>query len=226
LSERWSKIDKETLQAETDALRAEINAELALSSSSSSLLSANSSAATPATLSVPSTPAPKSMASSVSNLTLSADSLSAADNHSTTPLVTVTAAPPVSSSSSIASTSLSSPAPAIERKNYPLLRVGVIGAGANTRTKHIPLLQCLENVRVTHIANRTLESSEGLHCPTTQTYRPLINHSKAVAAQCKVSNACASPDDVINHPDIDAVVIGTWPCTEEDIFFRFVVPAC
>ena len=40
------------------------------------------------------------------------------------------------------------------------LRVGVVGAGANTRRLHIPGLQKIEGVEVVSVANRSRESSE------------------------------------------------------------------
>ena len=40
------------------------------------------------------------------------------------------------------------------------LRVGIIGAGENTRLKHIPLLQEIDDVEISAIANRSLKSSQ------------------------------------------------------------------
>lgn len=75
------------------------------------------------------------------------------------------------------------------------LVVGVIGAGGNTRLRHIPELLAIENhsVEVKTIANRTKQSA------------------LAVAQQFKVPHVSGNWQDVINDPEIDAVVIGTWP---------------
>jgi len=40
------------------------------------------------------------------------------------------------------------------------LRVGVVGAGANTRKFHIPGLQKIDGVEVVSVANRSRESGE------------------------------------------------------------------
>lgn len=147
LSERWNQIDKESLQSETEALRAEIAAELASSSTAESSLSSSSVSigATPALLSVPSTPPPTTATAAA------------------TTAAAVVAAKSIAHATVISTDASSTSTTLLPRKDYPLLRVGVIGAGANTRTKHIPLLQCLDNVRVTHLANRTLESSKGMN---------------------------------------------------------------
>ena len=40
------------------------------------------------------------------------------------------------------------------------IRVGIIGAGKNTRTKHIPGLQAIEGVEIVGVCNRSVESSQ------------------------------------------------------------------
>jgi hypothetical protein len=100
-------------------------------------------------------------------------SMSESDKELAAPKVansTETPATPANATSSTNAAATSTPTPA--RGAASLLRVGVIGAGMNTRTKHIPLLQCLENVRVTHVANRSLDSTQ------------------SVARQCKIDYAC------------------------------------
>ena len=73
------------------------------------------------------------------------------------------------------------------------IRIGVIGAGNNTRVRHIPGLRAIEGVGVISVCNRSRESSQ------------------------RVADAMAIPqvyDDwrqLIAADDIDAVVIGTWP---------------
>jgi predicted dehydrogenase len=73
------------------------------------------------------------------------------------------------------------------------LRVGLIGAGANTRTRHIPGLRALPQVEIVAVCNRRPESTA------------------AVARDCDIPRTCEQWEDVVGAPDIDAVVIGTWP---------------
>ena len=40
------------------------------------------------------------------------------------------------------------------------IRVGVVGAGANTRGRHIPGLLAIEGIEVVSVCNRSLDSSE------------------------------------------------------------------
>ena len=40
------------------------------------------------------------------------------------------------------------------------IRVGIIGAGANTRDRHIPGLQAIEGVELVAVCNRSQESGE------------------------------------------------------------------
>ncbi len=73
------------------------------------------------------------------------------------------------------------------------LRVGIIGAGANTRDRHIPGLLAQDNVEVVTVANRSRASGQ------------------RVADQFGIPQVAAHWREVISHPDVDAVVIGTWP---------------
>lgn len=73
------------------------------------------------------------------------------------------------------------------------LRIGIIGAGGNTRAKHIPGLQALEGVKVIGVANRTLASAQ------------------KSAAQFGIEKVYAHWWELIRSDEIDAVVIGTWP---------------
>lgn len=74
-----------------------------------------------------------------------------------------------------------------------VIRIGVIGAGANTRDKHIPGLRAQADVEVVAVANRTMASSE------------------KVAKQFDIPKAFADWRQIMADPDIDAVCIGTWP---------------
>jgi predicted dehydrogenase len=73
------------------------------------------------------------------------------------------------------------------------IRVGVVGAGANTTSKHIPNLQAIEGVEIVSVANRSRESSE------------------RVAKQFNIPTVYDSWAELIAAPDTNAIVIGTWP---------------
>ena len=73
------------------------------------------------------------------------------------------------------------------------IRVGVIGAGANTRDRHIPGLQAIDGVEIVAVCNRSQESGE------------------RAAKQFGIERVCTNWQDIIQAPDVDAVVIGTWP---------------
>ena len=73
------------------------------------------------------------------------------------------------------------------------IRVGLIGAGANTRSRHIPGLLAIEGVEIATVCNRRPDSS------------------RAVAREFNVAKVVARWEDVVADPDIDAIVIGTWP---------------
>ena len=73
------------------------------------------------------------------------------------------------------------------------IRVGVIGAGANTRDRHIPGLQAIEGVEIVAVCNRSQESGE------------------RVAKQFGIERVCTNWQEIVQAADVDAVVIGTWP---------------
>src|ERR1700730_5038786 len=73
------------------------------------------------------------------------------------------------------------------------LRIGLIGAGANTRSRHIPGLQALADVAVVAVCNRRPESTE------------------ALPREFHIPRRYAHWEEVIADRDVDAVVIGTWP---------------
>jgi predicted dehydrogenase len=76
---------------------------------------------------------------------------------------------------------------------HPPLRVGLIGAGANTRSRHIPGLLALPDVRLVAVCNRRPESTQ------------------AVAREYSIPRTYAHWEELVADPDLDAVVIGTWP---------------
>ena len=73
------------------------------------------------------------------------------------------------------------------------LRVGLIGAGANTRKRHIPGLRALPGVELVAVCNRRPESTE------------------AAAREFGIPRTFAHWQDLVEATDLDAVVIGTWP---------------
>ncbi|KAL4420747.1 hypothetical protein ABPG75_010403 [Micractinium tetrahymenae] len=73
------------------------------------------------------------------------------------------------------------------------LRVGIIGAGGNTKLRHIPELLGIPGVKLATVCNRTIGSSQ------------------AVAAAFGIPGATADWRSVVADPEIDAIVIGTWP---------------
>ncbi|MGE9296673.1 MAG: Gfo/Idh/MocA family protein [Puniceicoccales bacterium] len=73
------------------------------------------------------------------------------------------------------------------------LRIGVIGAGANTRAKHIPGFQAIDGVEVVTVANRSEESAQ------------------RVADEFGIPRVAKNWEAVIHDSEVDAVCIGTWP---------------
>jgi predicted dehydrogenase len=76
---------------------------------------------------------------------------------------------------------------------HDLLRVGIIGLGGNCRSRHIPGLRACGNVEVTAVCNRRPESTA------------------AAAAEFEIANTYRHWQELIADPEIDAVLIGTWP---------------
>ncbi len=73
------------------------------------------------------------------------------------------------------------------------LRIGLIGAGGNTRLRHIPGLQAIPEVAIVAVCNRRPESTATL------------------AKVHNIPRTYARWESLIADPYIDAVVIGTWP---------------
>lgn len=73
------------------------------------------------------------------------------------------------------------------------VRVGVVGAGANTTAKHIPLLQAIAGVEIVGVGNRSEASS-------------------AAVADCfGISKTYVHWEEAIADLDTNVIVIGTWP---------------
>src|SRR5262245_45968143 len=73
------------------------------------------------------------------------------------------------------------------------LRIGLIGAGGNTRLRHIPGLRALPDVEIVAVCNRR---------PTS---------TAAVAREYGIPRTFEHWQDLVADPGVDAVVIGTWP---------------
>jgi predicted dehydrogenase len=73
------------------------------------------------------------------------------------------------------------------------IRVGVIGAGANTTSRHIPGLQAIEGVQIISVCNRSRESGE------------------RVAKEFGIPTVYDNWLDLVEADDTDAIMIGTWP---------------
>ena len=78
------------------------------------------------------------------------------------------------------------------------IRVGVVGAGANTRLRHIPGLQAIDGVEVVVVCNRSQESGQ------------------RVADEFGIPRVATDPREVFEADDVDAVCVGTWPYRHRD----------
>jgi predicted dehydrogenase len=73
------------------------------------------------------------------------------------------------------------------------IKVGIVGAGANTIARHIPGLQAIEGCEIVSVANRSRASSE------------------RVAAQFGIPTIYEGWQELVRAADTDAIMIGTWP---------------
>ncbi len=74
-----------------------------------------------------------------------------------------------------------------------IIRIGIIGAGSNTRKIHIPKLQAIQGVQIVEVANRTTASAQ------------------KVADEFQIPTVRNHWREVIESKEVDAIVIGTWP---------------
>lgn len=79
------------------------------------------------------------------------------------------------------------------------IRIGIIGAGANTRERHIPGFQALPEVEITVVANRSKESSQ------------------RAAQEFGIPRVAENWQEVVADPEVDAICIGTWPYLHAEI---------
>lgn len=73
------------------------------------------------------------------------------------------------------------------------IRVGIVGAGQNTRTRHIPGLRAIPGVEIVGVVNRTPQS-------TAQ-----------ASSELGIPHTFPDWQSLVQDSRIDAVVIGTWP---------------
>lgn len=73
------------------------------------------------------------------------------------------------------------------------LRIGIIGAGGNTRLMHLPGFQKIDGVEVTAVCNRTRESGQ------------------KVASEFGIPTVCNEWRELVARDDVDAICVGTWP---------------
>lgn len=78
------------------------------------------------------------------------------------------------------------------------LRIGFIGAGGNTRLRHLPGFAAIDGVELAAVANRSMESA------------------RAVAQEFGITESRKSWQEIVSDPEIDAVCIGTWPDTHAE----------
>lgn len=73
------------------------------------------------------------------------------------------------------------------------IRIGIVGAGRNTREKHIPGFRQIDGVEIVGVVNSSAESTE------------------RVATQFEIPHTYGSWQQLLEDDEIDAVMIGTWP---------------
>jgi predicted dehydrogenase len=73
------------------------------------------------------------------------------------------------------------------------IRIGMVGAGANTRLRHVPGFRGIPGVELVGVVNRSRESSE------------------RAAAEFEIPRVFDSWQELVDDDEIDAVMIGTWP---------------
>ena len=84
-------------------------------------------------------------------------------------------------------------------KNRAPLRVGIVGAGANTRERHIPGFRALPGVELTVVANRSEASS------------------RRAADAFGIPRIAPDWQAVVADDQVDAICIGTWPYLHAEI---------
>jgi predicted dehydrogenase len=79
------------------------------------------------------------------------------------------------------------------------VRIGIVGAGKNTRDRHLPGFQAIEGVSVEVVCNRSEASSQ------------------KVADEFGIGRIASDWRELVADPGIDAVMIGTWPYLHAEV---------
>ncbi len=73
------------------------------------------------------------------------------------------------------------------------IRIGIVGAGNNTRLRHVPGFRAIEGVELIGVVNQTLESSA------------------RAAQEFEIPKIYDNWQQLVEDANVDAVMIGTWP---------------
>src|SRR5580658_3040618 len=73
------------------------------------------------------------------------------------------------------------------------IRIGIVGAGQITRTRHFPGFRAISGVRIVAVCNRRRETA------------------RRVAHEFDIPKVHGNWEDLVADPAVDAVVIGAWP---------------
>jgi predicted dehydrogenase len=79
------------------------------------------------------------------------------------------------------------------------IRIGIIGAGGIVKQRHLPGLKAIPGVELVAVCNRSRESGE------------------RIAVEWGMPRVCTQPREIMEAQDIDAVLIGTWPCLHKPL---------
>jgi predicted dehydrogenase len=79
------------------------------------------------------------------------------------------------------------------------IRIGIVGAGNNTRNRHIPGFRAVEGVELAAVVNRTPEST------------------RKAAEEFGIPHTCGDWRELVARDDVDAVLMGTWPYLHCDV---------
>jgi predicted dehydrogenase len=83
--------------------------------------------------------------------------------------------------------------------DVPPLRIGFIGAGANTRERHLPVFKAIPGVVLQFVCNRSMESSQ------------------RVAEEFGIVRVEHNWREAVKAADVDAICIGTWPYLHAEV---------
>lgn len=79
------------------------------------------------------------------------------------------------------------------------IRIGIVGAGNNTRNRHVPGFRAIDGVELTAVVNSTPEST------------------RRAADEFGIPHTCGDWRELVARDDVDAVLIGTWPYLHCDV---------